>query len=64
MRNDRDFLPGENAHTRVFRVLSDGIIYLFQYGYISEAKHFEMLDELEKNMNTGNGNLTNTRRKF
>ena len=33
---------------RVHKKLTDGIIYLFQYGYISEKKHFHMLDALNE----------------
>lgn len=47
------------ADDRVHRKLQDGIVYLFQYGYISEDKHFKMLDEL----NSGK-DLMNSGRKF
>ena len=63
MRDDRDFLPGENAQDRIYRILTEGIVYLFQYGYISEDKHFDMLDELNANYNK-NGRMSNTGRKF
>ena len=37
----------------IYRKLSDGIIYLFQYGYITEAKHFKMLDALNERSDDG-----------
>ena len=44
-----------------YEVIQEGIIYLFQYGYITEAKHFKMLDALEK---TDINDPTNKGRKF
>lgn len=43
-----------NQEDRIRKKLTDGIIYLFQYGYISEAKHFRMLEELETGRSLSN----------
>ena len=54
----------QKTHRGAVDRLHDGIIYLFQYGYISEAKHFRMMDALSENLDNQDGDATHQGRKF
>lgn len=39
-------------NSQTYKILQDAIIYLFQYGFITEKKHFKMIDELNTKYTT------------
>ena len=51
---------GHRIGVTPYEYLEQGIIYLFQYGYITEDKHFKMLETLDGTK----GRLTHKGRKF